>query len=56
MTMLPSRGEITHSNDEGTCVQLGHGVPGCARVRDSKDRQGTALRLASVNGSHSLLR
>ena len=36
----------THSNDEGACVELGHGVPGCALVRDSKDRQGTVLRLS----------
>jgi hypothetical protein len=36
----------THSNDEGACVELGHGVPGCALVRDSKDQQGTVLRFS----------
>ncbi|HKS52388.1 MAG TPA: DUF397 domain-containing protein [Pseudonocardiaceae bacterium] len=28
------------------CVELGHGVPGCALVRDSKDRQGAVLRFS----------
>jgi hypothetical protein len=36
----------THSNDEGACVELGHGVPGYALVRDSKDQQGAVLRFS----------
>jgi len=36
----------THSNDEGACLELGHGAPGCALVRDSKDRQGAVLRFS----------
>lgn len=38
--------KFTHSNDEGACVELGHGVPGCALVRDSKDQQGAVLRFS----------